>query len=54
MNWETEEDIVSKGSWAEIEKGGDNILSLEHKEEIEFILHRYMDFLRSSITTTNN
>jgi hypothetical protein len=36
-----------------MEKDGNDILSIEHKEEIQVIFHKYMDLLISSILNNN-
>ena len=43
MIWETEEDISSKNRKLKIEKNGNYSLSIEHKEDIQSIFHKFMD-----------
>ena len=46
MIWESEEDIGRK---LKIEKGGNDSLSVEHKEDIKYIFYKSKDLLRSSV-----
>ena len=52
--WETEEDIGNHGKKLKIEKGGNDSLLHENKEDIQSIFHKPMDFLKPSIPNNNN
>ena len=49
MIWETEENIGSERRKLKFEKGGNDSLSHEDKEEIQVILHKPMDLLNKHV-----